>query len=263
MKRSLLPVALFLTVAAVRADLVIEQKIESALQSGPMTMKVKGDKARVDMTGGPMGAISSIVDLTSGDATTLMHGSKMVMKVSGAQTKQMMEMVKKQFGGDTAGSAAPAPPKATGKKEKVGEYDAEVYTWTGNGGTHTMWITKDIPNYEKLKVQLDKLNKSPIAGIAGGMAPDMSSLPGVVVKSEMEMAGQKFAMSLVSVKEEPVDAALFEVPKDYKEMAQPSLPGAAPGAVPPAAPGAAPGAPAAAPKPAPAEPKKPAPAKSK
>ena len=261
MKRSLLPLALFLTVAAARADLVIEQKIESALQSGPMTMKVKGEKARVDITGGPMGAISSIVDLTSGDATTLMHGSKMVMKVSGAQTKQMMEMMKKQFGGDTSGNAAPAAPKATGKKEKVGDYNAEVYTWTGNGGTHTMWITKDIPNYEKLKVQLDKLNKSPIAGIAGGMAPDMSSLPGVVVKSEMEMAGQKFAMSLVSVKEEPVDAALFEVPKDYKEMAQPALPGA-PGAVPPAAPGAAPAAPTA-PKPAPAAPTKPAPAKSK
>jgi hypothetical protein len=258
MKRSLLPVAIFFAVAAAHGDLVIEQKIESALQTGPMTMKVKGDKARVDITGGPMGAISSIVDLTSGDATTLMHGSKMVMKVSGAQTRQMMEMMKKQFGGDTSGNATPEPPKATGKKEKVGEYNAEVYTWTGNGGTHTMWITKDIPNYEKLKVQLDKLNKSPIAGIAGGMAPDMSSLPGVVVKSEMEMAGQKFAMSLVSVKEEPVDAALFEVPKDYKEMPQPTLPGA----VPPAAPGAAPGAPAA-PKPAPAEPKKPAPAKSK
>jgi hypothetical protein len=68
-------------------------------------------------------------------------------------------------------------------------------------------------------------------------------------------------MSLVSVKEEPVDAAIFEVPKDYKEMAQTTLPGA-PGAVPPAAPGAAPGAPPAS-KPAAAESKKPAPAKSK
>src|SRR5262245_55276635 len=106
MKRLLLPVALFVAVAATRADLIIEQKIESALQSGPMIMKVKGDKARVDLTGGPMGEISSIVDLNNGDAMTLMHGSKMVMKVSGAQTKQMMEMMKKQLGASAEGNAA-------------------------------------------------------------------------------------------------------------------------------------------------------------
>jgi hypothetical protein len=164
----------------------------------------------------------------------------------------MMDMVKKQLaGGDAAANTAP---KATGKKEKVGDFNTEVYTCSFGGGTQTLWVTKDIPNYDKVKVQLDKLNKSPIAGLAGGMTPDMSALPGVVVKSEGEFAGQKFVTTLTSVKEEPVDAALFEVPKDYQEMAQPALPGA-PGAVPPAAP--------AAPKPAPAEPKKPAPAKAK
>jgi hypothetical protein len=36
----------------------------------------------------------------------------------------------------------------------------------------------------------------------------------------------KISSTLVSVKQEPVDAALFEAPKDYQSIDQPTLPGA-------------------------------------
>jgi hypothetical protein len=64
-------------------------------------------------------------------------------------------------------------------------------------------------------------------------SPDVGALPGMVVKTQMEMNGQKVTSSLVSVKEESVDASIFEAPKDYHEMAQPAMskqpsPGTAP-----------------------------------
>ena len=59
------------------------------------------------------------------------------------------------------------------------------------------------------------------------MQPDFSTLPGMVVKTVAETAGMKMTSTLVSVKPEPVDAALFEAPKDYQSMATPTLPGAA------------------------------------
>lgn len=228
MKRSLLLLAFLSTLAAARADLIIEQKMESTFQNGNMTMKVKGDKIRTDMNAGAAGDISSIVDLTSGDALTLMHAQKMAMKTSGAQTKQAMEAMKKQIGAGADGKVPSNKPTATGKTEKVGTYNAEVYTWINPTGTYTFWVTKDYPNYAKIKDQLDKLNKAASAGMGQGMGPDYGALPGMAVKTMIETSGQKITTTLVSVKEETVDPAVFEAPKGYQQMDQPALPPAAP-----------------------------------
>ena len=228
MKPTLLLIPLLATLAAARADLVIEQKMESAFQNGNMTMKVKGEKIRTDMEAGPAGAISSIMDLATGDSVTLMHAQKMAMKTSGAQTKQMVETMKKQLGTAADGKSPASKPTDTGKSEKVGNYNAEIYTWTIPTGTYTFWVAKDFPNYAKIKDQLDKVNKAASAGMGQGMGPDYGALPGMTVKALIETAGQKITTTLVSVKEETVDAALFDAPKDYQQMAQPGLPPAAP-----------------------------------
>jgi hypothetical protein len=225
MKRTLPLLTLIFTIAAAHADLIIEQKMESAMMNGNVTLKVKGDKMRMDMTAGPAGAMSTIMDMGTGDSITLMHAQKMAMKVSGAQTKQMMEAMKQKR--EAAGTAAPKL-EDTGKKEKVGDYNTEIFTWTGSGVTQTLWVSKDVPNYESIKKQMMKLNDSPFGGVAKGMSPDMDKLPGIAVKTQMEMPqmpGQKITTTLVSVKEQPVEDSTFEAPKDYQQMAQPSLPG--------------------------------------
>ena len=213
-----------LTLAAARADLVVEQKIESQMQNGNITIKVKGDNIRIDMPTSPMGAMSTVMNVNTGDSLSLIHGQKMAMKVSGAQTKAMMEAMKKQ-----APATENAAPKlqATGKTEKVGDYTTEIYTWTGAGSTQTLWIAKDFPNYASFKDELGKLNKSAATGIAKDMQPDFSTLPGMVVKTIAETAGMKMTSTLISVKQEPVDAALFQAPADYQSMTPPALPGAA------------------------------------
>ena len=129
----------------------------------------------------------------------------------------------------SAGTNA-APPKFqdTGKTEKVGNYDAEIYTWSSpDGANQTVWVARDFPDYAKIKVQMDKLNDSPVAQMSKGAAPDVNTLPGMVVKTQMEMNGQKVTSTLVSAKESSVDASIFQTPKDYQPMNQPG-PGAPP-----------------------------------
>jgi hypothetical protein len=226
MKRTLAFLTLISTMVAARADFVIQQKMESATQNGDMTMKIKGDKIRVDMAVGPMGNISTIMDLGgAGDSTTLLHQQKMAMKISAAQMQQMMQQTKERLNNGNANAATPKL-QDTGKTGMVGGYSAEIYTWTNNpsnsGGT--IWVAKDFPNYAEIKTQLDKLNKSPMGQMSKGMAPDTSTLPGMVVKTKAEVQGQEITMTLISAQKEPVDASAFEIPKDYQEMNAPTMP---------------------------------------
>lgn len=225
MKRTLIFLTLISTMLAARADFVIQQKMESAMQNGDMTMKFKGDKIRVDMPAGPMGDMSTIMDLAAGNSTTLLHSQKMALKISAAQMQQMMQQVK---GRSNNGATNAEPPKLqdTGKTETVGGYDAEIYTWTNNNNNSggTVWVAKSFPNYAKIKAQLDKLNNSPMSQMSKGMAPDTSILPGMMVKTKADVQGQEITMTLISAQEAPVDAAVFEIPKDYEEMNAPAMP---------------------------------------
>lgn len=228
MKQLVISLGLALGVVVARGDLVLQQNVESAMINGTVTTQIKGDQIRVDMPSSPQGSMSTIMDLNSGDSTTLLHDQKAAMKISGAQVKQMAEAIKKSRAG------AGTDPKSlkfddTGKTEKVNNYTAEIYTWSSpDGAKQTVWVAKDFPDYSKIKVQMDKLNNSPIVQMSKGATPDVSTLPGMVVKTQMEMNGQKITSTLVSVKESSVDASIFQAPKDYKEMTQPGMGGPPP-----------------------------------
>jgi hypothetical protein len=197
------------------------------MMNGTVTTQIKGNKIRVDMPATQQGAMSTIMDLDSGDSVTLLHQQKVAMKVPGAAIKQMAQKMKEA----RASAVTNAPPptfRDTGKIENVSGYDTEIYSWSSpDGANQTVWVAKNYPNYAKIKVQMDKLNNSPVARISKGTAPDVSNLPGMVIKTQMEMNGQKVTSTLVSVHEESVDASIFETPKDYQEMTQPGA-GAAP-----------------------------------
>jgi len=223
MKQLFISLGLVVGILTARADLILQQQVDSAMINGTVTTQIKGDKIRVDMPSSPQGSMSTIMDLSSGDSTTLLHDQKAAMKIPGAEVKQMAENLKKSRA--SAGTNA-EPPKfqATGKTEKVGNYMADIYTWTSpDGAKQTVWVAKDFPDYPKIKVQMDKLNNSPVVQMSKGAAPDVSTLPGMVVKTQMEMNGQKITSTLVSVKETPVDASVFQTPKGYQEMTQPGM----------------------------------------
>jgi Domain of unknown function (DUF4412) len=210
---------------AALADWVITQKISVAGQpEQTMTTKCKDKKTRMDM-GTQM---SMIMDSTAGNMLTIMHEQKMVMKSDTAQLKAAMEMAKKAAGAQAATDAAPVKPEATGQKEKVGDYECEIYTWKSAYGNTKMWIAKDYPHFAELNQISDEMQKA-MGGAAAGMAPAAADLPGMVIKTEAEAMGQKTNVLLVSANEEAVDEKAFEKPEGYQEMAMPAMPsGAAP-----------------------------------
>lgn len=223
MKQLVICLGLVFGVVVARGDLVMTQNVESAALNGDITTRIKGEQIRVDMPSSPQGSMSTIMDLNSGDSTTLLHAQKTAMKIPGAQIRQMAEAMKKSRAGAST-NAAPPKFQDSGKTEKVGNYDAEIYTWSSpDGAVQTVWVAKDFPDYAKIKVQMDKLNTSPVAQMSKGTAPDVSTLPGMVVKTEMQVNGQKITSTLVSVKETTVDSSIFQTPKDYQEAAAPDF----------------------------------------
>lgn len=207
--------ATFLTATAlVRADLVIVQKVEGSGQSGEQTIKIKGDQARTDLAQ----QVSMITNGANGDVVTLMHAQKTFMRISAAQTKAMMEQMQKlKPGGE--------PPKltATGKKEKIGNYDCEIFTTNFGGVGVTYWIAKDFPNYSAVLAQMEKLQAGSISAMGKGLMPELKDFPGMQIKTEMDLGGKKVSTLLVSAKEENVDPASFEIPKDYQEASAPAV----------------------------------------
>ena len=162
--------SLIIATAFASADVVIEQKMESAFMNGNMIMKLKGDQARMDMPAGPAGAMTVLVDSKGGTMTTLMHGQKMAMKMNLAETKKAAEAAQKATGIDPSKMEKP---KATGQKEKIGEWDAEVYEFeAGAGNKGKLWVAKDFPNYKAISDQMNKLSS-----LTGGAGYDPSKAP--------------------------------------------------------------------------------------
>jgi hypothetical protein len=209
--------SLMIATAFARADVVVEQKIESAFMNGNMIMKVKGDQARMDMPKGPAGDITVLVDTKSGQMTTLMHGQKMAMKLNIADAKKQAEAAQKLSGLDPAKIEKP---KATGVKEKVGDWETEVYEFDGGGTKGKMWVAKDFKNYKTITEQMAKLSAA--TGGGSGFDPSKFDLGGMTVKTEMTTPAGKMTMTLVKVSEDTVADSEFKAPEGYQEMKLPA-----------------------------------------
>lgn len=221
MKIPLALVALFFASALVRADMVIVQNVDGAGQSGKMTVKINGDKIRTDVTP----EVSTITDVKTGEVTTLMHSQKAYMVFSPAASKAMMaQMTKFMQQGGVAPLSSPAPPTATGRTDKINGYNAAEYTFNNGIMKATYWISADFPNAQAVNEALARLRKGGINDLTKAFAPDLSSVPGVPVKTEVELNGQKIVTELVSVKDEAVDPTEYQVPAGYTEVKMPVMP---------------------------------------
>jgi hypothetical protein len=222
---------LFLTGLLARADIVLEQKIESQMINGSITTKIKDDQVRIDSPNPLGGTQTTIIDNKTGAMTSLMHAQKMAMKMNVATLKQQAEAAQKSLNIDPSKMEKP---KATGTTEKVGEWNTEVYEMNVGGMANRLWVAKDFPNYKAINEKMTALSNQ----MAGGMIdPGKFDLGGMVVKSETTTPIGKLTTTLVSAKEQPVEASEFAIPQDYKEMQMPQLPSGAAPAV-PAAPAA-------------------------
>jgi hypothetical protein len=153
--------------------------------------------------------MTSYVDCATGDQVTVNHQTKEVTRLDGAKLRADMEASKKEMAklGGAIAAAAEAPRFfPTGKQEKVGPYTAAVYTRTVQGAVTTLYLAKDLPNYAALKAELAVIGKLP------GQEQD-AKLDGIVVKSVTEVSDAfKSTSTLVSIKQEPIDAGLMVPP---------------------------------------------------
>jgi len=230
MKRLLSLIAWISTVASARADLVMQQKADFGGPSNlvTITIRIHGDKIRQDIDGLGDGDMSLIKDANTSDSIALMPRQKLFTrpgaKAAGAQSPE----------------AALSKPLDTGKADIVGGYDTEIYAWAAdrklwnetNGMVETLWVARGFTNFENIKADLAKLDRANVSFPGKGMQPEISTLPGMVVKSRLivKLNGilQTISITLVSAREEPVAPSVFDVPSDFKEWNPPTSPGQRP-----------------------------------
>ncbi len=212
--------ALFLAAGIARGDIVIVQSVDGMAQTGQMTIMVGADKVRTDVSP----EVSTITDTTTGDVTTLMHPQKSFVVISAAMSRAMLAQTKAAMVQAGAASASPAPPEATGKTDKINGCTAAEYKFSNGNLKATYWISSDFPNAKMVMDALAKFRKGSLADITGAFAPDLGKLPGVPVKTEVEINGQKITTEIVSAKEQPVDPAEYQVPAAYTQVKMPAQP---------------------------------------
>lgn len=208
--------ALPLLSAGARADFTIVQKIEGGLNTGQMTLMLKDGKARADIA--PQ--ITVITDGGTGDVITLQHPAKTFVRIPAGQARRIFEKVKEQQ--KVSGAEAPKP-ESTGRMEKVGPHDCEIYTWSAGGIKATDWVAKDFSNFAAILAALEKFQQSGLAAAAAPLQPKLSELPGMLIKREMTIGGVKTTTTLLSVSEGDIAGSVFEVPEGYTEQTGPAF----------------------------------------
>jgi Domain of unknown function (DUF4412) len=201
-------------------DLTILQSVEGIGPITQMTMKIKGDKARIDVS--PQ--IATIFDGKTGDMINLMIDQKMVVRVSADKMKAAVEMMRKS----KPQKEGAEKPKlvATGKKETVNGYQTEQYVYQSPDFKATYWIAASYPDGAAILKQLQAIKMDALNGPNSHM-PDYRDFPGVPVKTVLSTGGKEMTTTLNSIKQDALSDTEFAVPSDYKEMSMPDIFGGA------------------------------------
>ena len=193
--------------AGAPAGLVVEFKIEPPDLLMPKTKaitKSRDGKSRADSRTGSLPLLMSIVtDENKEEMVTLDHAAKTFSRQSLAgRTKK-------------APAAVPSekPKDLPSQKERVGPWDAEVFTVTTNGKQKRVWVVQNFPGAAAIKSELAKLKETVDALDVGKFY-----FGGMVVKLETPVKSGKITFTLLKAVLEPVDDGEFKIPEGYREM---------------------------------------------
>ena len=225
-----LNVALLSAARDVRADLTVLQRVEGLGPANEMTIKIKGDKVRIEVSP----KITTIFDGKTGEMTNLMNDEKTVVRISADKMKAAAETIKKF----SPKKETAEKPKlvATGQKETLNGYETEQYVYDGPDFKATYWIALKYPNGADILKQLQAI-KSEAWNAGSTKLPDYRDFPGLPLRTRMvvkkgAMAGEQGAdgdrgteitSTIISVKQDPLSDAEFTIPKNFKEMEMPDI----------------------------------------
>src|SRR2546429_5075344 len=176
----------------VRADLTIvyastvrpasqtpkDQAAEATGAATSMTIKIKGDRARIDTSS----QVTTICDGKTGEVITLLNDQKTIVRISSDKMKAVTDMLNK-FGSK---KAAPEKPRLTptGEKETVNGYETEQYTYDAPDFKAVYWIAPNYPNGAAILAQLQSI-KSEFWDAANTRMPDFRDFPGLPIRTRM------------------------------------------------------------------------------
>jgi len=199
-----------------RADLTIVQKVEGSGPSSEMTIKIKGDKARIDAT--PQ--MSMIIDGKTGEMINLMHDQKTVIRMSAQKMKAAAEVVDKFADKEKAPEKAKLTP--TGRKEKVNGFDVEEYLYETPSVKAMYWIAPKYPDGAAVLKEMQAL-KSEFWKSSNVKMPEYSDFAGVPIKAIVSLGGTETTSTIMSIRKDPLSEGDFSVPKDYQEIKTPAI----------------------------------------
>ena len=193
------------------------QTVDGAGQLQQVTMKVKGDKARVEI-GSQM---TTIIDSKTGTVINLMNEKKVAMTIPGDKAKAMAEMAKSFVKEEAPDQPAPKP---TGKKETINGYETQEYVSDSPKFHASYWVASTYPDYANILQQMTVLQKGAFASLTKGM-PDYHALPGMPLRTHVKTSNEHEVTSTIkSISVSPLPDTDFTVPTGYSEMKMPELP---------------------------------------
>src|SRR5216117_4011595 len=214
-----------------RADLTIVQKVEGVGPATDMTIKIKGDKARVEAS--PQ--LTTIVDGKTGEVINLINDEKTVVRISPDKMKAVTDMIKKFNAPKDGAEKATLTP--TGQKETVNGYETEQYTYDGPEFKATFWIATNYPDGAAILAQLQSI-KSEFWNAANTRMPDYRDFPGLPIRTRLIMAkdvqekkrgastlggATEITSTIISANQNPISDSEFTVPSDFKETKLPDI----------------------------------------
>jgi hypothetical protein len=196
-----------------RADLTIVQRVEGSGQDGEITVKIKGDKERVDSPSQP----TQIIDGKTGEMTDLMNDKKSFVRISAEQMKAAAETINKFDEGKQPSARKLTP---TGKKETINGYETEEFVFETPQFKASFWVATNYPDAAGILKQM----QTPFSGAWKpsnlGM-PDYTDFTGLPLKTVVSFGGKQVVTSIVSIKKDSINATEFDIPKDFQEMKKP------------------------------------------
>ena len=197
-----------------RADFTIIQKVEGKGKASEITIKLKGDRVRMEAT--PQ--VTMIVDGKTGDTITLMNAQKKFLRVSGDKAKAIAELAAK-YGGTTTEKSKLV---ATGKKMTIHGYEAEEYVGENSKFKASYWIAPKFPDSATILKQLQAAIPAAWNDLAKGMM-DYRDLPGFPLRTQVKMEGDEITSTVIAIKQDTLSEAEFSAPKDFEEMKIPNV----------------------------------------
>jgi hypothetical protein len=200
-----------------RGDLTIVQKVEGSGALKQITMKLKGDKARVEVSP----KITTIMESKGGDILTLMNAEKKFVRISAERSKAIAELASKY----AKGSSAPAEKSkltATGRKETINGYETEEYVRESPSVKESYWIALTYPDSSAIVKQLQAITPTAWNEIAKGML-DFNDFPGLPLRTIIKTDRKEIVSTIVSIKQDLLSDMEFAVPRDFQEVKVPNL----------------------------------------